>query len=128
MQDQLITLLVKVGVMAAIASFGVRSAAVKRMLLRDERTLHQRVLLSLWFLGLFAPGEIIRVLSSDYNALDLALEASALAGLMGGYVTGMLTGILLSIPVMMKGEYLTLPFYAAAGLAGGLLRDSASSP
>jgi two-component system LytT family sensor kinase len=127
-QDQLITLLVKVGVMAAIASFGVRSAAVKRMLLRDERTLHQRVLLSLWFLGLFAPGEIIRVLSSDYNALDLALEASALAGLMGGYVTGMLTGILLSIPVMMKGEYLTLPFYAAAGLAGGLLRDSASSP
>jgi two-component system LytT family sensor kinase len=29
---------------------------------------------------------------------------------------------------MMKGEYLTLPFYAAAGLAGGLLRDSASSP
>ena len=128
MQDQLITLLVKVGVMAAIASFGVRSAAVKRMLLRDERTLRQRVLLSLWFVGLFAPGEIIRVLSSDYNALDLALEASVLAGLMGGYVSGMLTGILLSIPVMMKGEYLTLPFYAAAGLAGGLLRDSASSP
>ena len=128
MQDQLITLLVKVGVMAAIASFGVRSAAVKRMLLRDERTLRQRVLLSLWFMGLFAPGEIIRVLSSDYNALDLALEASVLGGLMGGYVSGMLTGILLSIPVMMKGEYLTLPFYAAAGLAGGLLRDSASSP
>jgi two-component system LytT family sensor kinase len=127
-QDQLITLLVKVGVMAAIASFGVRSAAVKRMLLRDERTLRQRVLLSLWFVGLFVPGEIIRVLSSDYNALDLALEASVLAGLMGGYVSGMLTGILLAIPVMIKGEYLTLTFYAAAGLAGGLLRDSASSP
>jgi len=127
-QDQLITLLVKVGVMAAIASFGVRSAAVKRMLLRDERTLRQRILLSLWFAGLFVPGEIIRVLSSDYNALDLALEASVLAGLMGGYVSGMLSGILLAIPVMIKGEYLTLTFYAAAGLGGGLLRDSASSP
>ncbi|HVW10226.1 MAG TPA: histidine kinase [Bryobacteraceae bacterium] len=128
MQDQLITLLVKVGVIAAIASFGVRSAAVKRMLLRDERTLRQRVMLSLWFLALFAPGEIIRVLSSDYNALDLALEGSVLAGLMGGYVSGMLSGILLSVPAMIRGEYLSLPFYAAAGLAGGLLRDSASSP
>ncbi|HVY92308.1 MAG TPA: histidine kinase [Bryobacteraceae bacterium] len=128
MQDQLITLLVKVGVIAAIASFGVRSAAVKRMLLRDERTLRQRVMLSLWFLALFAPGEIIRVLSSDYNALDLALEGSVLAGLMGGYVSGMLSGILLSIPAMIKGEFLSLTFYAAAGLGGGLLRDSASSP
>jgi two-component system LytT family sensor kinase len=127
-KDQLITLLVKVGVIAAIASFGVRSAAVKRMLLRDERTLRQRILLSFWFMALFVPGEIIRVLSSDYNALDLALEASALAGLMGGYASGMLGGILLALPVTIKGEFLALPFYAAAGLSGGLLRDSASSP
>ena len=128
MKDQLITLLVKVGVIAAIASFGVRSAAIKRMLLREERTLHQRVLLALWFTGLFAPGEILRILTTDYNALDLALEASLLAGLMGGYVSGMLAGILLSIPAFLGGEYLALPLYAAVGLGGGMLRDSASSP
>ncbi len=128
MKDQLITLLVKVGVIAAIASFGVRSDAIKRMLLREERTLDQRVRLSLWFTGLFAPGEIIRILTPDYDALDLALEGSLLAGLMGGYVSGMLAGILLAIPAALNGEYLALPFYAAAGLGGGLLRDSASSP
>ena len=128
MKDQLITLLVKVGVIAAIASFGVRSAAVKRLLLREERTLRQRIHLSLWFAGLFTPGEVIRLLSSDYNALDLGLEGSLIAGLLGGYVSGMLSGILLSIPAMIRGEYLSLPFYAATGLGGGLVRDSASNP
>jgi two-component system LytT family sensor kinase len=127
-KDQLITLLVKVGVIAAIASFGVRSAAIKRMLLREERTLGQRIRLALWFTALFAPGEIIRILTPEYDALDLALEGSLLAGLMGGYVSGMLAGILLSIPAFINGEYLALPFYAAAGLGGGLLRDSASNP
>ncbi len=127
-RDQLITLLVKVGVIAAIASFGIRSAAIKRMLLREERTLGQRLRLALWFAGLFAPGEIIRILTPVYDALDLGLEASLLAGLMGGYVSGLLAGLLLSIPAACNGEYLALPFYAAAGLAGGLLRDSASTP
>jgi two-component system LytT family sensor kinase len=129
-KDQLITLLVKVGVIAAIASFGVRGAAIKRMLLREERTLGQRLRLSLWFTGLFAPGEIIRILNTpDYSALDLSLEGSLLAGLMGGYVSGMLAGLLLSIPAAaINHEYLALPFYAAAGLGGGLLRDSASNP
>jgi two-component system LytT family sensor kinase len=127
-KDQLITLLVKVGVIAAIASFGVRSAAIKRMLLREERTLDQRIRLSLWFTAMFAPGELIRILTPDYNALDLGLEGALLAGIMGGYVSGMLAGILLSIPAAANGEYLALPFYAAAGLAGGLLRDSASNP
>ena len=129
MKDQLITLLVKVGVIAAVSSFGVRSNTIRRMLLREERTLDQRVRLSLWFAALFAPGEIIRILAPDYSALDLALEASLLAGLMGGYVSGMLAGLLLSIPAAaINHEYLAIPFYAAAGLGGGLLRDSASSP
>lgn len=128
MKDQLITLLVKVGVIAAIASFGVRGAGIRRMLLREERTLAQRVRLSLWFAALFTPGEIIRIFTQGYSALDLALEASLLAGIMGGYVSGMLSGILLAIPALVNGEILALPFYAAAGLGGGLLRDSASSP
>jgi two-component system LytT family sensor kinase len=127
-KDQLITLLVRVGVIAAIASFGVRSTALKRMLLREERTLGQRIRFSLWFTGLFAPGEIIRIVTRDYSALDLGLEGSLLAGLMGGYVSGMVAGILLAIPPLCHSEYLALPFYAAAGLGGGLLRDSALNP
>ena len=124
MEQHLITLLVKIGVVTSIASFGVRSEAIKRMLLREERTLEQRIRLALWFALIFAPGVLIRVLARSYSALDLALEASLLAGITGGYVCGLLAGMMIAIPSMVHGEVLSLPFLAAVGLGGGLLRDS----
>ena len=126
MEQHLITLLVKIGVVTSIASFGVRSEAIKRMLLREERTLQQRIRLALWFAIIFAPGVLIRVLARSYSALDLALEASLLAGITGGYICGWLAGMMIAIPAMLHGEVLTLPFLAAVGLGGGLLRDSPS--
>ena len=82
MQEYLITLLVKIGVAAAIASFGVRSNAVRRMLQREERTLAQRISLALWFIALFLPGVAIRIVTrTNYSALDLGLEGSLLAGI-----------------------------------------------
>ncbi len=124
MEQHLITLLVKIGVVASIASVGIRSAAVRRMLLREERTLAQRLRLALWFALIFAPGVIIRVVTGSYNALDLAVEGSLLAGITGGYVCGGLAGMMIAIPSMFAGELLSLPFLAAVGLGGGLLRDS----
>jgi two-component system LytT family sensor kinase len=125
-EQHLITLLVRIGVATSIASFGVRSDAVKRMLQREERTLAQRVQLALWFAAIFAPGVLIRVVTGSYPALDLALEGSLLAGITGGYVCGWLAGMMIAIPSMMGHELLSLPFLAAVGLGGGLLRDSAS--
>jgi len=127
MQEYLITLLVKIGVAAAIASFGVRSNAVRRMLQREERTLAQRFSLSLWFIALFLPGVAIRVFTrTNYSALDLGLEGSLLAGITGGYVCGLVTGIVVAIPAMFNGELASLPFFAVVGVGGGLLRDMAS--
>jgi two-component system LytT family sensor kinase len=123
-EQHIITLLVKIGVVASIASVGIRSAAVKRMLLREERTLSQRVRLALWFAVIFAPGVVIRVVTHSYNALDLAVEGSLLAGITGGYVCGWMAGMMIAIPSMFAGELLSLPFLAAVGLGGGLLRDS----
>jgi two-component system LytT family sensor kinase len=125
-EEHLITLLVRIGVATSIASFGVRSDAVKRMLQREERTLAQRVRLALWFAAIFGPGVAIRVVTHSYLALDLALEGSLLAGITGGYVCGWLAAMLIAIPSMMGGELLSLPFLAAVGLGGGLLRDSAT--
>ncbi len=127
MKEYVITLLVKVGVVAAIASFGVRSTAVQRMLQREERTLAQRLRLGLWFIALFLPGVAIRVFTrTNYPALDLGLEGSLLAGITGGYVCGLFTGILVAIPAMWNGELAALPFFAMVGVGGGLLRDSAA--
>ncbi len=125
MQQHIILLLLRVGVAAAIASFGVRSSAAKRMLQREERTLAQRTRLVLWFVAMFAPGVAIRVATGDYAALDLGLEGTLLAGIAGGYVCGLVTGLMVAVPAMFGGEYLALPFFAAVGLGGGLLRDAA---
>ena len=127
MEQYLITLLVKIGVVAAIASFGVRSNRIKRMLQREDRTLAQRFRLALWFIILFSPGVFIRIVTNDnYPALDLGLEGSLLAGITGGYFCGWVAGMAIAIPAMAHSEFLSLPFFALAGLGGGLLRDSAS--
>lgn len=126
-QQVIVTLLVKTGVATALASFGVRGSAIKRLLLREERTLSQRVNLALWFVLLFLPGVAIRVLTNSYAALDLGLEGSLLAGITGGYVCGWMAGMTISIPAMLHGQILSLPVYALAGLGGGLLRDSATT-
>ena len=96
------------------------------MLQREERTLQQRIHLSFWIVALFLPGVAIRVVTTNYPALDLGFEAALLAGIVGGYSCGLFSGIMLSVPCMFHGEWLSLPFIAAVGLGGGLLRDSAS--
>jgi two-component system LytT family sensor kinase len=127
MNQHLVTLLVKIGIATSLASFGVRGQAIRRMLLREDRTLPQRVRLALWFVVLFTPGVAIRVLTrTAYPALDLGLEGSLLAGITGGYVCGWLAGMMISIPAMLHHEILSLPVFALVGLGGGLLRDSAS--
>jgi two-component system LytT family sensor kinase len=126
MEQYFITLLLKIGVAASIASVGVRFAAARRMLLREERTLAQRVRLALWFGAIFTPGVVFRLVNKSYSALDLALEGSLLAGITGGYVCGWLAGMMIAIPSMFYGEALSLPFLAVVGFGGGLLRDIAS--
>lgn len=129
--QQLVLLWVKLAVAASLASILTRSAAFQRMLLREERTLGQRVKMALVCAGIFGTGVLTRILTSTfpapdaYQALDLGLEGSLVMGLLGGYVTGMLAGILISVPAMFHNELMSMPLLAAAGVMGGLLRDLA---
>lgn len=123
-----VTLLVKLGVVASLASILMRSSAVKRMLMRETRTLNQRLQLALWFSAIFGISVATRVVAPGYRAVDLGLEGCLLAGILGGYVTGLLSGILISIPAMINGEVLAMPLLAAMGLMGGVLRDCAPDP
>ncbi len=126
MERHLITLLVKLCVAASLASILVRWSAVKRMLMRETRTLTQRLQLAFWFSAVFGASVATRVFK--YDATDLGLEGSMLAGMLGGYVTGLLSGILISLPAMFNGEHLAMPLLAGVGVLGGLLRDLAPDP
>jgi two-component system LytT family sensor kinase len=129
LEDYLVPLLLKLGVTASIASVLARSNTFKSMLMRENRTMNQRLALALWLAMVFGVGVGIRVLGrTNYQAADLGLEGSLLAGLIGGYVTGLLSGVVISIPAMIHGEHPAMALFAGAGVLGGMLRDFAHDP
>jgi two-component system, LytTR family, sensor kinase len=129
MLEYYLTLLVKLGVVAAIASVLARSNKFKSMLMRESRTLNQRLSLAIWLSLVFAVGVEARLLSpSAYRAGDLGLEGSLIAGILGGYVTGLVSGILIALPAFFHHEHVALPLLAGIGVLGGLARDLAPDP
>src|SRR5438132_2529647 len=81
-EASLVTLLVKLGVVASLASILTRFSGAKRMLLREQRTLNQRLRFALWFAAIFGAGVLTRVATVSYLAVDLGLEGSLLAGIL----------------------------------------------
>jgi two-component system LytT family sensor kinase len=125
MLDSYFPLLVKLGAIASLASLLARSGSFKSMLMRESRTMHQRVALSTWISIAFGTTVAIRVVSRRYPGADLGLEGALIGGILGGYVTGLASGVLISIPAMIVGEHLTMPLLATVGALGGVLRDLA---
>ncbi len=128
MLESYFPLLVKLAAMASIASVLARSNSFKNLLMGENRSLRQRVSLSLWLASAFGVSVAIRVFSKNYPAADLGLEGSLIAGILGGYVTGLASGVLISLPAMLNpsgGELMTMPLLAAVGVLGGVLRDLA---
>ncbi len=128
MEQHFIKLLVRLGAIALLASFFVRFKGFRQLLMHEDRTLSQRLQLALWFSLMFASGVALRVRVRSYDAVDLGLEGSLLAGLTGGYVSGLIAGLLIATPALFHGpgEFVTLPYYASVGLLGGMLRDVAA--
>ncbi len=126
LEQHLVILLVKLAVSASLASVLARFNIFVRMLLREERTLYQRLQLALGFAIIYGAGVTTRILThNSYQAVDLGFEGSILAGLSGGYVTGLIAGVLLSIHATANGEYLTMFLFAAVAVMAALVRDCA---
>ncbi len=126
----LIQLLVKIAVIASMASFLLRWSFAKRMLLRERRTIQQRMELGLLFGAVFAAGTLVRIVLK-YDAADLGLEGAFVSGLVGGYVTGMITGGMVAMAAAFtppQHEWLGIPLLVGVGALGGLLRDIAPGP
>ncbi len=122
----LVTLLVKLGVAAAVASALVRSVRFKSLLFRDERTFKENVQLVL-FIGLpFALGIIVRSTVRNFLAADMSFESAILMGVIAGRAAGAMGGGFVALPTLIHGEWLTIPFNIFSGLVAGMLRDVAA--
>jgi two-component system LytT family sensor kinase len=126
MQEQhIVILFVKLAVAASLASILTRSGSFQRMLMREERTITQRVQMAVVCAGIFCAGVATRVLTNNaYEAVDLGLEGSLVMGMLGGYITGLVAGVLISLPAVVH-EPLSMFLFASVGVMGGLLRDAA---
>ena len=121
----LINLLVKLGVAAAVASALVRSVEFKRLLFLEERTIKQKIYLVLWIGIPLAIGVWIRFSAKSFIAGDLSFETAILLGVIAGRFAGSMAGVLVSLPALLHGEWLTLPFTLLCGIAAGQLRNLA---
>ena len=117
----LITLLVKLGVVASVASVLARSSSFRRLFFAEHRRPRQTVALLAFFLVPLTLGVWVRTTVPNFLAADISFETVILLGLLVGPWWASLGGIVLSIPAVFHGEYLALPFNALLGLLAGLL-------
>src|SRR5579864_1568458 len=122
MQVLLTTLVVKLAVVAALATMLVRYRRFRHILIFERRAWPDRLTFAL-SLGIpLASGVASRVLL-NYNAADLTLEGSFLAGLIAGPYAGALVGLMVGLPALFAGEWIALPFAVGCGFAGCGLRE-----
>ncbi len=109
----LITLLVKLGVAAAVASALARSRTFQRLLFAEHRRHRQTAAMLAFFCGASDPGVWVRIAVPIFWPPDISFETVILLGLLVGPGWAMLGGIALSAPAVYHHEFLALPFNAA---------------
>jgi len=118
-----ITLLVKLGVSASVASVLARVTTFRRLIFAEKRSRRQTLALLAFIVVPLTLGVLIRIRVSNFLAADISFETVILLGLLLGPVWAMLGGAVLSLPAVGHHEYLALPFNMALGLGWGQGRD-----
>jgi two-component system LytT family sensor kinase len=118
----LLTLLIKLGVIASLASIIARFGSFKRLIFVEQRTPRQKLEFAL-FLGMpFMLGVLTRLLAR-YQGADLSLEITVLGGLLGGTIVGLVVGMMVSLPAVLIGhELLAAPMAVLYALVAGSAR------
>jgi two-component system LytT family sensor kinase len=124
-QVLLTTLIVKLAVMAVLATMLARFHRFRQILIFERRGWQDRLVFTL-ALGIPLAAGVASRLFLGYNAADLTLEGSFLAGLIAGPYTGALVGLMVSTPAVLVNdpEFIALPFAVGCGFAGGGLREA----
>src|SRR2546428_4217342 len=121
-QILLTTLLVKLAVVAALATMLVRYRRFRHILIFERRAWPDRLAFALG-LGMPLFAGVLARLILQYNAADLTLEGSFLAGLIAGPYVGATVGMMTGTLPLAIGEWGALPFAVGCGFAGGGLRE-----
>jgi two-component system LytT family sensor kinase len=116
----LVTLLVKLGVAAAVSSALARSRSFQRLLFADNRGLRERLGMIAFVCVPLGLGVWVRDTVPNFYAADIAFEATIILGVLLGPFSAVAGAVLLSIPSMLHHEYLSLPFLVAVALVSGI--------
>jgi two-component system, LytTR family, sensor kinase len=118
----LTTLVFKLAAVAALATMLVRYHRFRHILIFERRAWPDRLAFAL-ALGIPLTAGVVGRLLLGYNAADLTLEGSFLAGLIAGPYAGATVGAMVGVPPLGNGEWIALPFAVGCGFAGGGLRE-----
>ena len=121
-QFLLMTLMVKLAIVAVLATMLVRFPWFRRILLTERRDWPERLVFAASLGVPLTVGVVARVLL-NYDAADLTLAGAFLAGLLAGPYAGALVGAMVGIPAFVAGEWIAWPFAVGCGFAGGGLRE-----
>ena len=121
-QHQLITLIVQLAVAATVSTMLVRFRWFRRILLTERRDWPERLIFAAG-VGIPLTAGVASRLLLHYDAADLTLSGSFLAGLIAGPYAGAIVGTAVGLPPMFAGEWAALPFAVGCGFAGGGLRE-----
>src|SRR5215218_2637003 len=107
-QVLLTTLVIKITIVAAVATILVRYRRFRHILISERRAWPDRLTFAL-SVGIPLAAGIIARLLLGYKAADLTLEGSFLAGLIAGPYAGALVGVMVGVPPLGAGEWGALP-------------------
>ena len=116
----LITLLVKLGVAAAVSGALARSRVFQNLLFMQKRRPAQTLGLLAFIVIPLALGVWVRVVVPNFLAADLSFETTILLGVLLGPLSAIGGAIALSLPAMLHHEYLSLPFDLAVAITAGI--------
>ncbi len=116
----LITLLVKLGVAAAISAGLARSRVFKRLLFSEKRTTAQTAGLLAFILIPLTLGVGMRFWVPNWYAGDIAFETVIIIGVLVGPLSALVSAVVLAVPTLVHHEYLTLPFNLAVAILAGI--------
>jgi two-component system, LytTR family, sensor kinase len=112
----LITLLIQLGIAAAVSAGLARSRVFQNLLFAEKRNRLQSLALMAWLVVPLALGVFIRTKVANFYAADIAFETVILLSLLTGAFSALGGAVVLSFPAVLHGEYLTLPFLLLVAL------------